>query len=81
MNHEKTAMEIAGRDYVTYRLGGKRCHHKIRFVCMECGATKSYFENLMGYRGNPMCDGITQKLQVPRNSGAELVPAPKKCKI
>ncbi len=63
--HEKTAMEVDGRDYVTYRLGGKRCHHKIRFVCMECGATKAYFENLMGYRGNPTCDGIIQKLSTP----------------
>jgi hypothetical protein len=64
-SHEKLAMEISGHDYVTYRLGGKRCHHKTTFVCMECGASKSYFTNLMGYRGNPMCDGITQKLSVP----------------
>ena len=66
MTHEKIAMELTGHDYVTVRLGGKRCHHKTRFACPECHAEKSYFSNLMGYRGNPMCDGVTQKLQTPR---------------
>jgi hypothetical protein len=62
--HEKIAMEVDGNDYVKR---GRRHHHALRFVCPDCGAKKLYVENLMGRRGNPMCDGITQKLQTPKN--------------
>ncbi len=50
-------MQLVGRDYVTQRLNGKRCHHKAIYVCLTCGSEKRMFLNLM--KRAPVCQGPT----------------------
>ncbi len=65
MSHPNHAMTFVGRDYITERINGKRCHHKAIYVCPECNTEKRYFLNLMPKNRIPFCSGARQRLEIP----------------